>query len=251
MYHDMLNELGHDNAPSSKGGGSSSEESGVLATSSTDFRNPHLVQRREVVNELKRCHEECDNMAALVKAVRLMRDLNSQFSFQEALAFAPCDAQNAADRALNALKGKISAAVQTVAKQADSLCATAEERDRFERRLERQFSAIRTKLIQDETNLTVEKARGLCERIEDVVTQLNSFGESFRENRELLGTIANSLRSYIRDSLGQAVVHIDVMHESLMQTGALPSEMCVDDFFGRLDTVIVEAYNSLRDHAAA
>ena len=251
MYYEMSNEIGNEHVSPSPGGGSPSYEREGLVTPSPAFRTQHLTLRAHVVNELKKCHEECENMAALVNGVRLMRGLNSQFTFNDAFSFAPQASQDAADRALNALKGKLAAAVQGVAGQADLLCTTPAERDAFSKRLERQFGAIRTKLIQDETNRTVEKLLGLCARVDEVVTQLSSFGDAMRENRDLLEGMAFSLRSYIRDSLGQPVVQIRIPQKSKLSGGELQAELSVADFFDRLDTLTVETYNSLCEQAAA
>jgi hypothetical protein len=250
MYHEMSNEIGHDNGSPTKGGDAPSCEVDVLAAPSSVFRNQHLAHREQVVNELKKCHAECDNMAALVNGVRLMYDLKSQFTFKDALLFTPQSSQDAADRALNALKGKISAAVRSVAGQADTLCTTAEEREAFSNRLERQFGAIRTKLIQDETKRTVEKLLGLCARVEGIVEQLSGLGSPSMENRDLLEVMAHSLRLYIRDTLGQPVVRTARSQQSQPSGRELQAELSVADFFDRLDTLTVETYNSLRDQAA-
>jgi hypothetical protein len=186
-------------------------------------------------------------MAALVNGVRLMSDLQSQFTFKDALSFTPQSSQDAADRALNALKGKISAAVRSVAGQADALCTTPEERQAFSNRLERQFAAKRTKLIQNETKRTVEKLLGLCARVEDIVEQLSGLGPPSEENRDLLKVMAHSLRLYIRDTLGQPVIRTGRSQQSQPSGGELQAELSVADFFGRLDTLVVETYNSLRN----
>lgn len=247
MYHEMSNEIGHDHGSPSKGDDAPSCEVDVLAAPSSVFRKQHLAHREQVVNELKKCHAECDNMAALVNGVRLMSDLQSQFTFKDALSFTPQSSQDAADRALNALKGKISAAVRSVAGQADALCTTPEERQAFSNRLERQFAAIRTKLIQNETKRTVEKLLGLCARVEDIVEQLSGLGPPSEENRDLLKVMAHSLRLYIRDTLGQPVIRTGRSQQSQPSGGELQAELSVADFFGRLDTLVVETYNSLRD----
>lgn len=251
MDHEMSNDIGHSHAPPSQGGDSPLPETDVLATSSSGFRGHYLALRGQVANNLKKCHEECDNMAALLNGVRLMSDLNSQFAFKDAFSFAPRPAEDAADRALNALKGRISAALQAAASWADTICTSPEDRERFSKRLERQFGAIRTTLIRDETARAVEKLLGLCARVEDIVEQLSSFGPRLSENRAHLEVMAHSLRLYIRDSLGQPLVQIQPLQQTNTQSREAQVELSVADFFDRLDTLTVDTYNSLRDQAAA
>lgn len=245
MYHEMLNEIDQNQIGASPGDESASRVPGVLSTSAAVFRNQHLLLRGQVIDELKKCHEECDNMAALVTGAGLMCDLHSNFTFNDALSFRANPPRDAADRALNTLKEKIATAVQSVASQADTLCQTQEEREAFSNRLERQFETIRSKLIQDETARTADKLFGLCDRVESVVGQLSSFGASMREARDRLGDMARSLRLYAPDSLGFAVVR------SHQLNGGVQTDIPVADFFDQLNTLIVDTYSSLRDQAAA
>lgn len=184
-------------------------------------------------------------MAALVTGARLMCDLRSNFTFNDALSFTANPSHDAADRALNALKEKIATAVQGVANLADTLCPTPEQREAFSKRLERGFDTIRSKLIQDETDRTAEKLFGLCIRVERVVGQLSNFGASMKEARGRLGDMARSLRLYAHTSLGSPVVHTHQLD------GGVRTEIPVADFFDQLNTLIVDTYNSLREQAAA
>lgn len=241
MYHESSNDIGSQSPLPSIG----SDGDGVVANPSAVFRIQHLALRGQVMSELGKCHEECDKMPTLIQGVRLMSDLNSQFTFQDALAFYPSSSHDAADRAVNALKANISAAVQSVASQADDLCKTPEAREEFSQRLERQFEEIRARLILDATQSVERNLQAVCTRVEGIVQHLRSFGSPLAPNCERFDMFARALRSYIDNGLEQLTVRGHLPGE-LGQT-----ELSVREFFTQLDTLVVDTLEALRVQAAA
>lgn len=217
----------------------------MLANPPAVFRIQHLALRGQVVSELGKCHDECDKMPTLIKGVGLMSDLNWQFTFKDALAFSPSSPHDAADRAVNALKANISAAVQSVARQADHLCKTPEAREEFSQRLERQFEEIRARLIQDATQSVEGNLQAVCTRIDGIVEHLRSLGAPLTPNCERFEVFAHALRSYIGKGLEQLTMRVHL-------PGALgQTELSVREFFTQLDTLVVDTLEELRVQAAA
>lgn len=245
MYHDMSNDIGQEQCPVSKGSDCTPHEDAVLTNSLDVFRNQHVAQRGQLVAELERCHEECATMPALVKGVRLMADLRSQFTFKDAFTFHPRPAQDAADRAVNALKINISAAVKGAASQGDSLCTSPGAREEFSQRLERRFEAIRAHFIKDATSSVEEKLQAMCDRVESIVEHLRCFGAPLGGNCEQFNMFACSLRSYTCEGLGQVTIRMHVPDSG--GDAALP----VSEFFTQLDTLVVDTLEILRSQAAA
>ena len=214
-------------------------------------RAEYLEQRRYLIGQLTKCHEETAIMEPLIKELNSIRKLEQGFSFKDALAFSPPSQVAMRDQAVHPLKSRIAASVQNLARQADIICRSPEERDSFLSRLERQFEDIQTTLIHQERYRCVAKLYGLSDRIDEIVSTLASFPSRARQHEALLRVMSRSLRTYTDENLGSDIIRI-VQHEQVgLCAFSDKASMSISEFLNVLDNLTVETLHVFLDQVAA
>jgi len=214
-------------------------------------RGEYLEQRRRLVAELTRCHEDTEVLAPLIQELRSIAKLQETFSFSDAMAFSGQNQSGHGEQAVHALKFRISQAVQNNARQAHNLCRSPEEHDAFMSRLRRQFQEMQKTLVDQERQRCAEKLNTLCDRLDLVVESLAGFPVRARQHEALLAVMAQALREYSRDSLGDSSIQIGQAGVWERQAPTQASTMSVSQFLKLLDDVTVETLCQFVDQAAA
>lgn len=226
-------------------------EPGESQITTSSARSEYLDQQRRLVAELTRCHEDTEVLGPLIQELRSMTKLQESFSFSDAMAFSVQSQRSCGEQAVDALKFRISQAVQHNAQQVQNLCSTPEERDVFMRRLQRQFQEMQKTLVDQERQRCAEKLNTLCDRLDLVVKSLAGFPVRARQHEALLAVMGQALREYARDSLGESSIEIGQPSAREHQVPSRPSSMTVSNFLKLLDDVTVETLCQFIDQAAA
>jgi hypothetical protein len=190
-------------------------------------------------------------LGPLIQELRSINRLQESFSFSDAVAFSSQSQGVDGEQAVYALKSRISQAVQQNVAQAALLCRTPEERDTFMSRLERQFQEMQRTLVDQERQRCAEKLSTLCDRLDLIVEGLAQFPVRTRQHEALLAVMAQALRAYSSDSLGQPSIEVGQPAPSERHDLSKVAVMGVSQFLKLLDDVTVETLCEFIDHAAA
>jgi hypothetical protein len=217
----------------------------------SSVRAEYVEQRRRLVSELTKCHEDTEVLGPLIQELRSISRLQESFSFSDAVAFSSQGQGVDGEQAVYALKSRISLAVQQNVAQATTLCRTPEERTAFMSRLERQFQEMQQTLVNQERQRCAEKLNTLCDRLDLIVESLAQFPVRTRQHEALLAVMAQALRAYSNESLGQPSIEVGQPEPSERHDLSKAAAMNVSQFLKLLDDVTVETLCEFIDHAAA
>ncbi len=217
----------------------------------SSVRDEYLEQRRRVIAELTKCHEDTEVLGPLIQELRSITKLQESFSFSDAMTFSAHSSSAEGESAVHALKSRIAMAVQHHAGQAESLCRTPDERSAFMGRLEQQFQEVQSTLVEQERQRCADKLLALCDRVDFIVKSLETFPVRSRQHEALLRLMARSVRAYANENLGQPAIQVGPLDLSDRQgLGRTPS-ISITQFLKILDDVSVEVLFAFVDQAAA
>lgn len=221
------------------------------ASSPASPREQYLDERRKLIAELTKCHEDTEVLGPLIQELRSITKLQESFTFSDAMNFSEHDQDANGECAVHALKARISLAVQHHARQAESLCHTPEQRSTFMGLLERQFRDVQTTLVDQERQRCADRLLGLCDRLDFVAQSLANFPGCPRQTEAVIVIMARSLRAYAQSNLGNPSIQIDPV-ESTDRKGftGIPS-ISVAQFLKMLDDLSVETLCNFIDQPAA
>lgn len=214
-------------------------------------RAEYFEQRRYLVAELTKCHEETAVLGPLIQELNSVSQLERTFSFRDALAFSASSQGDPGDLAVQALKGKIALALQNLQRQAGTICRSPEELDAFMSRLERQFQEIQKTLIHQERRQCADKLDGLCDRLDVVICTLACFPSRARQHEACLSVMSKTLRAYAKESLGESSIRIGGQEGTERADMPEGASMSISEFLNLLDNLTVETLHVFLDQAAA
>ncbi len=237
-----------------RGNGTASNASGQGLGDTSSLSSPrdqYLDQRRRLIAELTRSHEDTEVLGPLIQELHSITKLQESFSFSDAMNFSE-QAQDAnGECAVHALKARLALAVQHHAGQAESLCRTPEQRSTFMGLLERQFREVQTTLVDQERQRCADRLLGLCDRLDFIAQNLANFPGRSRQTEALMGIMARSLRAYARSNLGHPSIEIDSLEPTGRQGFTGVPSISIAQFLKLLDDLSVETLCNFIDQAAA
>jgi hypothetical protein len=218
----------------------------------TGFRETFVVQRKGIIAELGRCHEEGVVVGRVIQGLPAIVSLRETLRFSDAVASSRDQDVTEVPETVRPLQKRIFQRVRDNAQKADTFCETPQEKEAYMTRLNRQFDRMLTELIAKEQSACGAKAIALCDRINYVAVMVRShYGTTLEEKLIGFEACGTALRAYIRRYLSEGGVGTFPIEVGAEQPGIASRGLPPKDFFDLLSTTTVQLLNHLTHDVTA
>lgn len=212
----------------------------------TEFRETFVAQRKGLIAELGKCHDEGVVVGRVIQGLPAIVNLRETLRFSDAIESSRAHDVTLVPETVRILQERICKIVRDNAEKADAFCETAQEKRAYMMRLNRQFDVNLNELIAKEQSACAAKAAALCDRIDEIAGMLRvHYGDTLEEKLLHFEAYGAALRSYIRRHSSEGGVGTFPIEVSPQKSGDALMSLSPQEFFDLLSTTTVRLLSHL------